>query len=103
MQNDRAELHDLAAEQPDKVRELINLWFAEAGANGAFPLDDRSAVEILNTPRPQLAGDRDRYLYYPGTAGVPTSRTSASTTSTTSWGCSSSTWSGPRTSRPART
>ena len=68
---DPAELHDLAAEHPEKVRELVNLWFAEAGANGAFPLDDRSAVEILNTPRPQLTSPRDRYLYYPGTAGVP--------------------------------
>ena len=51
---DRSELHDLAAEQPDKLRELVNLWFAEAGANGAFPLDDRSALEIILTPRPQL-------------------------------------------------
>ena len=39
---DRSELHNLAAEHPEKVRELVNLWFAEAGANGAFPLDDRS-------------------------------------------------------------
>jgi arylsulfatase A-like enzyme len=31
---DRSELHDLSGEQPDKVRELVNLWFAEAGANG---------------------------------------------------------------------
>ena len=37
---------------PEKVRELVNLWFAEAGANGAFPLDDRSALEIILTPRP---------------------------------------------------
>jgi hypothetical protein len=68
---DRAELNDLASEHPDKVRELVNLWFAEAGANGAFPLDDRSAVEIFNTPRPQLTSPRDRYQYFPATAGVP--------------------------------
>jgi len=68
---DRSELHDLAAEQPDKLRELINLWFAEAGANGAFPLDDRTALEVLNTPRPQLASPRNRYVYYPDTADVP--------------------------------
>ncbi len=68
---DRAELHDLAARQPDKLRELVNLWFAEAGANGAFPLDDRSPVEILNTPRPRLASPRNRYVYYPDTAAVP--------------------------------
>jgi arylsulfatase len=57
---DRAELHDLAAEHPDKLRELVNLWFAEAGANQAFPLDDRSALEILITPRPQIRAPRNR-------------------------------------------
>ena len=67
---DRAELHNLAAEQPDKVRELVNIWFSEAGANVAFPLDDRSPVEILSTPRPQLTAARSRYVYRPG-AAVP--------------------------------
>ena len=71
---DRAELHDLAAERPDKVRELVNLWFAEAGDNGAFPLDDRSPLEIITTPRPQLASPRSRYAYFPGTAEVPESQ-----------------------------
>jgi arylsulfatase len=68
---DRSELHDLAAEHPDKVRELVNLWFAEAGANQAFPLDDRSALEILLTPRPVLTKPRDRYVYFPNAADVP--------------------------------
>jgi hypothetical protein len=68
---DRAELHDLAAEHPDKLRELIGLWFAEAGANQAFPLDDRSALEILSTPRPQLSAPRNRYVYAPDTAEIP--------------------------------
>jgi arylsulfatase A-like enzyme len=39
---DRSELHDLAAAEPDRLTELIGLWFYEAGANNAFPLDDRS-------------------------------------------------------------
>ncbi len=47
---DRAELHDLAAEMPDKVRELVNLWFAEAGRNGAFPLEDRVMLELVLIP-----------------------------------------------------
>jgi arylsulfatase A-like enzyme len=68
---DRAELHNLAAEQPDKLRELVSLWYAEAGANQAFPLDDRSALEIMTTPRPVLSPARDRYVYFPGTAEVP--------------------------------
>ena len=68
---DRNETRNLAGEHPDKVRELVNLWFSEAGANQAFPLDDRSALEILATPRPQLTAPRDRYVYRPGTALVP--------------------------------
>ncbi len=68
---DRAELHNLAAENPEKLNELVNLWFAEAGRNDAFPLDDRSALEILTTPRPQLTSPRSRYRYYPGVASVP--------------------------------
>ena len=71
VETDRAELHDLAAEQPDKLRELVNLWFAEAGRNQAFPLDDRSALEIIITPRPLLAAPRNRYVYFPDLAEVP--------------------------------
>jgi arylsulfatase len=71
---DRAELNNLAVEQPDKLRELVNLWFAEAGANGAFPLDDRSALEIFVTPRPVLSPPRNRYVYYADTAEVPESQ-----------------------------
>ncbi len=71
---DRSELHNVAAEDPDKVRELQNLWFAEAGANQAFPLDDRSALEIMLTPRPLLSAPRDRYIYFPDTAEVPESQ-----------------------------
>ncbi|MFD6397436.1 arylsulfatase [Nocardia sp. NPDC060249] len=68
---DRAEMRDLAAEEPGRLAELIGLWFYEAGTNQAFPLDDRSAVEILTTPRPQLAPPRNRYVYRPGGAEVP--------------------------------
>ena len=68
---DRSELHNLAGEHPDKVRELVNLWYAEAGANGAFPLDDRSALEIMITPRPLLSPPRNRYVYFPDAADVP--------------------------------
>jgi arylsulfatase len=71
---DRSELHDLAAEEPERLHELINLWYAEAGANHAFPLDDRGALELLTTPRPVLTPARNRYVYYPGLAEVPESQ-----------------------------
>ena len=72
--DDRSELHNVAAEEPEKLREMVNLWFAEAGRHQAFPLDDRSPLEILMTPRPQLSAPRDRYVYYPDVADVPESQ-----------------------------
>ena len=68
---DRSELHNLAAEQPEKAREMVNLWYAEAGANEGFPLDDRSALEIFIAKRPQLTAPRARYVYFPNHAEVP--------------------------------
>jgi arylsulfatase A-like enzyme len=71
---DRSEMHDLSLEEPERLMALINLWYAEAGANGAFPLDDRSGLELLITPRPVLSPPRNRYIYYPGLAEVPESQ-----------------------------
>ena len=68
---DRSECRDLAEQDPARLRDLINLWYAEAGANGAFPLDDRGPVEILTTPRPVLAASQNRYVYFPDAAEVP--------------------------------
>jgi len=69
--NDRAENHNLAEEHPRKLEELIGLWWHEAGLNKVLPLDDRTAIEILTTPRPQLAPPRDSYTYFPHTSEVP--------------------------------
>ena len=71
---DRSEMHDLADAEPKRLQEMINLWHAEAGTHGAFPLDDRSALEITLTPRPTLTPSRNRYIYYPGIAEVPESQ-----------------------------
>jgi arylsulfatase len=69
---DPTECHDLAEQHPEKLTELINLWFHAAGLYNGLPLMDRTAVEILADPsRPQVAPTRDRYVYYPGTAEVP--------------------------------
>jgi arylsulfatase len=68
---DRSESKDLAKENPDKLQALIKTWFDEANKNMVLPLDDRSALEILGTPRPSEEPPRERYLYYPDTAPVP--------------------------------
>ena len=41
---DRAEAHDLAEEHPEKVKELVELWFEEAKANNVLPLNDMMVV-----------------------------------------------------------
>ena len=38
---DASECDDLAAQRPDKLAELIELWWSEAERNGVLPLDDR--------------------------------------------------------------
>jgi arylsulfatase len=72
-ENDPSECHDLAAENPDKLQDLIGLWWHEAGRYQALPLENRNAVEILTTERPQLSKPRDRYVYYPGGSEIPES------------------------------
>src|SRR5690349_1617133 len=67
-------MHDLAAENPAKVQEMVNPWFHLAGLYNGLPLGDRPPVEVLADPtRPQVAPPRDRYVYYPDAAEVPES------------------------------
>ena len=68
---DRSENKNLAEENPEKLKELIDEWFKQAEINKVLPLDDRSAAEILGTERPTQEKPRDRYIYYPNTAPVP--------------------------------
>jgi arylsulfatase len=64
---------DLAATNPQKLRELQDLWWSEAAKYHVLPLDWR-AVERLNAEnmgRPQLGGKRNLLTYYPGQVAVP--------------------------------
>lgn len=70
---DRSESRNLAAEHPEKLKELQEAFDVEARANFVYPLDDRSAREQLTIERPQAEPPRDRYVYYPGTTAVPES------------------------------
>jgi len=68
---DPSECHDVAADNPDLLKELVSLWWVQAGQYQALPLEDRGVVEILGTERPQIAKSRERYIYYPGGSEVP--------------------------------
>lgn len=68
---DRSESVNLAKKNPEKLKELVDLWFEEADKNLVLPLDDRTALEVLGTERPSQEKPRTRYIYYPHTAPVP--------------------------------
>jgi arylsulfatase len=70
---DRAQTKNVAARHPERLEELKGLWSYYAGVYKGLPLDDRTALEIISSPRPQPSEPRDRYVYYQHTADVPES------------------------------
>jgi arylsulfatase A-like enzyme len=62
---DFSECHDLAAEHPERLREMIDAWWVEAGKNGVLPLDDRMIELFLLPSRPATPHARTDYVYYP--------------------------------------
>lgn len=67
---DRTEIDDLSDQHPEKLRELVDLWWREAERHQVLPLDDRPLSDMV-LDRPPPAPDRPRYVYYPGAAMVP--------------------------------
>lgn len=68
--SDRSQCHDLAAQNPAKLAEMQELWFAEAAKYNGLPLADLNVFETLMRDRPYLMRDRQTFTYYPGTAEV---------------------------------
>jgi arylsulfatase A-like enzyme len=63
---DFSETNDLAAEQPERLKALVELWWKEAEIHGALPLDDRPAPALFAASRrPGLPTSRTRFVYYP--------------------------------------
>jgi arylsulfatase len=69
---DRSECTDLAAQRPEKLAELIALWWVEAERHGVLPLDDRG-IELFgvrfrdHSPHPESK----RYVYRPPMSPMP--------------------------------
>lgn len=75
---DRAEAHDLAGENPERLEKLKALWLDEAKKNLVLPLND---LQIIGNPKDfeTFIGmefhvpvpESGQYTYYPGTSEVP--------------------------------
>ena len=70
-EEDRSEVHDLADQYPDKVRELVNLWYVEAGKYDVLPLDNRSLEDLVKEMPVADIPEGGIYRYYPQTSPVP--------------------------------
>ena len=71
LDRDFSECRDLAAEEPERLRDMIDAWWVEAGQHGVLPLDDRSIELFGGTPRPGTVHARDEYVYLPPVSHVP--------------------------------
>jgi arylsulfatase A-like enzyme len=68
---DFSESKDLAAQQPKKLRELQDLFWAEAGKYNVLPLDNSKAERFDVSLRPSITTGRTEFTYYPGMVRIP--------------------------------
>ena len=72
VQDDPTEYNDLAAKMPDKLKQMQDLFYAEAKKNDVLPLDN-STLARWNTPRPSLTAGQTVFTYSGELTGVPAS------------------------------
>ena len=69
--SDFSESNDLASSRPEKLAELIERWWTEAGRYDVLPLDDR-LIHTLSRPASRgMAAGRQRYVYLPPISHLP--------------------------------
>jgi arylsulfatase A-like enzyme len=71
LSQDYSEAVDLAADHPDRLRQLVELWWHEAGRNGVLPVIDSHRDRLEATTRARTAARR-RYTYLPGGGPIST-------------------------------
>jgi arylsulfatase len=68
---DFSQANNLAAKEPQKLREMQELFWIEAARNNVLPLDN-SKLERMNVDnRPSLTRGRALFTYYPGMTRIP--------------------------------
>ena len=69
---DPTQSNDLAAKMPDKLKEMQDLFYAEAAKHNVLPLDNTTLAR-WNAPKPSLAGGRTEFTYTGALTGIPNS------------------------------
>jgi hypothetical protein len=68
--DDPTESRNVAAEHPQKLHELVRLWWVEAGKYQVLPIDGDVRSRLV-VDRPLTSRPRTRFTYYPGLSAVP--------------------------------
>lgn len=70
---DFSQAKDIAADHPEKLRELQDLWWVEASKYNVLPLDWRGTIRMNAEAmgRPSMVGKRTTATYYEGMVGLP--------------------------------
>jgi len=71
---DPTESRNVAAEHPERLRELVRHWWVEAGKYKVLPIDGDVRSRLV-VERPQTSRQRSRYVYYPGLSPIPEAAT----------------------------
>lgn len=65
LDEDFNEVHDLAAEHPERLASMIERWWQEAEAHQVLPLDDRFGERFAETAA-RVHGERTHYEFWAG-------------------------------------
>jgi arylsulfatase len=70
LNQDFSQTDDLAAKNPEKVKEMKEMFIAEARKYQVFPLDASVAARII-APRPNITAGRSEFVYTRPMTGLP--------------------------------
>jgi arylsulfatase A-like enzyme len=70
LNKDFSQTDDIAAQHPDKVKEMRKEFFAEAKKYEVFPMDASVAARII-APRPNITAGRKQFVYTRPMVGLP--------------------------------
>ena len=71
LDRDFSEVDDLAEQEPERLAEMIKLWWAEAERHNVLPLDDRFGPRFAENAA-RFHGERSRFTFHAGMGHVPT-------------------------------
>jgi arylsulfatase A-like enzyme len=71
LDRDFSEVDDLASSEPERLAEMIKMWWREAEKHSVLPLDDRFGARFAENAT-RFQGARNNFMFHAGMGHVPT-------------------------------